>query len=221
MVRRPRHTPTSPTPLTFPAHWRAGPGAARGEERNKLLSVPWIGRGRWGREVLGPPQVAFAALSLGRLGPRNGGASPSLVSSKLLYIFHFWGGRGKFCISGRSGLETSPPRPGSTHLFSPHSPAATSRTEFFQVGEGGSRKGSWRSSDRRGGAGVASLGPGRRGLPFWVLPAAPRSKLWRKHSPRGRCSEKELCSGWPVPFECVFSFSFPLLLPPPPFSFKS
>lgn len=69
-----------------------------------------------GREVLRPRQVAFAAPSLGRSGPRHGGARPSQVSAGDFSSFVFWG-RGKFGISGRSGLETSTARPGSPHLL--------------------------------------------------------------------------------------------------------
>lgn len=44
------------------------------------------------REVVGPPQVAFPALSLGRSGPCNGGARPSLVSTSGFLSFIFGGG---------------------------------------------------------------------------------------------------------------------------------
>lgn len=161
---------------------------------------------------MGPPQVAFAAPSPGRFGPPG----PSLVSASGFSSFIFWGG---VSFAYRGDQAWRPPRHALGHP--PSRPCANFEDRAFQVGEGGSQKGSWRSSDRRVGAGVPALGPGRRGPPLLGLSRSPQGQALEDTSPRGRCSEKERCSGWPVPFECGFSFSFPLLLPPTPPPFFS
>lgn len=134
-------------------------------------------------------------------------------------FFHFLGERGKFFLRGRSGLETSTPRPG--HPTSSTTLCATCRTERFR----------WRKVNLSRVAGAAGsgesvrepqpLGQGgadSRALPF---PKPPGPSLGRHITPRA--IDKERWAGWLVPFERGFSFSFPPSAPPPPprSSFKS
>lgn len=101
--------------------------------------------------MLGPPQVAFAALSLGRLGPRNGGASPSLVSSKLLLIFHFLGEGVSFAFRGDRAW-----RPPHHALGQPTSSPPTPPRQLRGPSFSGGRR--WVSEGQ-----LAQLGPARRG----------------------------------------------------------
>lgn len=91
--------------------------------------------GTGGREVVGPPQVAFAALSLGHFGPRNGGARSSRVSASGFSSFIFWGGV-NLAFRGDQGWR--PPHHALDHPTSVASPCANFEDQAFQVEEGGS-----------------------------------------------------------------------------------
>ena len=92
------------------------------------------------REEVGPPQVAFAALSLGRSGPCSGGARPSLVSTSGFLSFIFGGG-GSLAFRGDQGWR--PPHHALGHPTSFTSPCSNFEDPAFQVAKGGSQKGSW------------------------------------------------------------------------------
>lgn len=162
--------------------------------------------------------MASAARSLGRLGPRNGGAGPSLVSASGFSSFIFWGGV-SFAFRGDQAWRPPHHALGHPTSFPSPSPRANFEGRAFQVGEGGSQKGSWRSSERRVRAGVTALGPGRRGLPFLVLPEAPGAKLWRKHHPEGDVQRKSCALDGLCLLTVVFLSPSPCssLLPPPLF----
>lgn len=155
VVRRPRHPhPPSQPLLPSPRTRELDPGPlGGGKEQTFERALDWAGVG--GREVLGPPQVASAARSLGRLGPRNGGAGPSLVSASGFSSFIFWGGV-SFAFRGDQAWRPPHHALGHPTSFPSPSPRANFEDRAFQVGEGGSQKGSWRSLDRRVGAGVNS-----------------------------------------------------------------
>lgn len=102
--------------------------------------------GGGGREVLGPPQVAFAALSLGRFDRGTEMPGPSLVSASGFSSFIFLGGV-SFAFRGDQGWR--PPhhavghptsRPPALPTPPPRSPAPTSRTERFRWAKVGLRR---------------------------------------------------------------------------------
>ena len=165
-------------------------------------------RGRGGREVVGPPQVAFAALSLGHFGPPNGGARSSRVSASGFSSFIFWGGV-NLAFRGDQGWR--PPHHALDHPTSVASPCANFEDRAFQVEEGGSLGRA--AGAARSGESVRepeSLGQGSADSrsPSFLKP--PRPSFEGNITPRAIFRERA------VPFECGFSFSFPLPAPPSP-----
>lgn len=160
--------------------------------------------------MVGPPQVAFAALSLGHFGPRNGGARSSRVSASGFSSFIFWGGV-NLAFRGDQGWR--PPHHALDHPTSVASPCANFEDRAFQVEEGGSLGRA--AGAARSGESVRepeSLGQGSADSrsPSFLKP--PQGQALKETSPRGRYSEKELCLS-----NVVFLSPFPsLLLPPPP-----
>lgn len=170
-----------------------------------------------GPEAVEPVQVAFAALPLGRSGPQIGGARPSPGGASAFSSFlRFWGGV-SFTFWGRSGLESCTPRSGV--LSDPPTPSSSSfpganfQERAFQVpGGGGSEPGAGAGAAAPGARAARTPAPRRQ---CWSPPPPPppRGRALAHPSPRGRRSEKEPGSGWPLPFECGFLSPSPLLLP--------
>lgn len=106
-------SPPPPSPSDLPHALESWTRGSLGKERNKLLSVPWTGG--WGRWRSGGTPAGGLCCPLARaLWTTELRCPPLPGKRKWLLIFHFLG-RGKFCISGRSGLEVSTPRPGAPH----------------------------------------------------------------------------------------------------------
>lgn len=160
---------------------------------------------------MGPPQVAFAALSLGHFGPRNGGARSCRVSASGFSSFIFWGGV-NLAFRGDQGWR--PPHHALDHPTSFTSPCANFEDRAFQVAEGGSlgrAAGAARSGESVREPESLAQGSADSRSPSFLKP--PRPSFGGNITPRAIFRERA------VPFECGFSFSFPTPAPPSPLPF--
>lgn len=137
------------------------------------------------------------------------------------HLSFFWGGRGKFCISGRTGLGTSTPRPRSPHLL--HLPLRQLRGPSVSGGRKCISKGQLAQFGAPSPCGSrnpwAEAAPTPRSLSF-LKPPGP--SFGGNITPRAIFRERAVRC--PCLLNVVFLFPLPLLLPlspPPPCSFKS